>query len=112
MGHRHILAVPLLGQRCPASPAMTAFLNTLLGLVVKSGLPRENAEAWLLVLRDYVIGALVGDYSLHTLSSEVTSSNSGSARFVLSAGARDKMFKMGFDAMLNAIEGECGSSRT
>ncbi len=111
MGRRHILAVPLLGQRCPASPAMTGFLDTLLGLILKSGLPRAQAEAWLLILRDYVIGSLVADHSLHTLSSEAAGSNPGPARFALTAGARDKMFRKGFDAMLNAIEAE-HTSRT
>ncbi len=110
MGHRHLLAIPVLAQRCPASPNMTGFLDTLQGLLLKSGLSRAAAEAWLLIQRDYVIGALVADHALCLLAREAGGSERrGGARFSINAEAREKAFLKGFNAMLNAIETECAS---
>lgn len=106
MAHRHMLAIPLLAQRCPTSPAMTAFLDTLLGLLLRSGLSQSAAEAWLLIQRDYVIGSLVADHALYVQSRETVNST---PRFTLSADSRDKAFLKGFNALLDAIEAECGS---
>ena len=107
MGHRHVLAVPLLAQRCPSSPNMTEFLDTLLGLLLKSGLSQSAAEAWLFIQRDYVIGSLMADHALHVLSTEAAAAKADSTRFAISAEARDRMFLKGFNAMLDAIETEC-----
>ncbi len=111
MGHRHVLAVPLLAQRCPSSRNMTAFLDTLLGLLLKSGLSQAAAEGWLLIQRDYVVGSLMADHAAaHVLSStEAAHSKSETARFALSAAAREKVFLKGFNAMLDAIETECAA---
>ncbi len=108
MGHRHVLAVPLLAQRCPSSPNMSAFLDTLLGLLLKSGLSQSAAEAWLFIQRDYVIGSLMADHTLHVLATEATEAKPDSTRFAMTAEARDRIFLKGFNAMLDAIEAECG----
>ena len=110
MGQRHVLVVPLLAQRCPSSPNMTAFLDTLLGLLLKSGLSQSAAEAWLLILRDYVIGSLMADYSLHVLSLDAANAKTDSARFATTAQTRDRTFLKGFKAMLDAIETECADN--
>lgn len=106
IGHRHVLAVPLLAQRCPSSPNMTAFLDTLLGLLLKSGLSQSAAEAWLFIQRDYVIGSLMADHALHVLTMEAADAKTDSARFAMSAETRDGIFLKGFNAMLDAIETE------
>lgn len=106
IGHRHVLAVPLLAQRCPSSPNMTAFLDTLLGLLLKSGLSQSAAEAWLFIQRDYVIGSLMADHALHVLAMGAADAKTDSARFAMSAETRDRIFLKGFNAMLDAIETE------
>lgn len=114
MGHRHLLAIPLLAQRCPSSPTMQGFLDTLLGLLLKAGLSRAAAENWLIIQRDYVIGSLMADFSSHVLAAEQSTSGSAGANRDVNAPAafppkkaREQAFAKGFNAMLDAIEREC-----
>ena len=113
MGHRHLLAIPLLAQRCPSSPTMQGFLDTLHGLLLKAGLSPETAADWLLIQRDYVIGSLMADFSSHILAMEIITSADVSASrnhtvpgITLPSKAREQAFKKGFNAMLDAVERE------
>jgi AcrR family transcriptional regulator len=113
MGHRHLLAIPLLAQRCPSSPTMQRFLDTLHGLLLKVGLSPETAADWLFIQRDYVIGSLMADFSSHILAREmITSADVSASRnhtvqgITLPSKAREQAFKKGFNAMLDAVERE------
>ncbi len=114
MGHRHLRAIPLLAQRCPASPAMQGFLETLAGLLRKAGLSPAAAAEWLLIQRDYVIGSLMADHAAQVLDSEsapAVPSNAHDQREALrlrvsGSRARERGFRKGFTAILDAIERE------
>lgn len=107
MGRHHLRAVPLLAQRCPASAPMQAFLDTLGGLLLKSGLRPTAAAHWLLILRDYVVGSLVADHAAALLADELAAQG-GPARnpMDLSERERARVFLKGYTAMLDAIERE------
>lgn len=115
MGHRHLRAIPLLVQRCPASPAMQGFLDALAGLLLKAGLSPAAAAEWLLIQRDYVIGSLMADHAALILVSESapvappdSHSRHAELRRCASADqARERSFHKGSTAMLDAIEREC-----
>ncbi|MHB8564360.1 MAG: TetR/AcrR family transcriptional regulator [Acidiferrobacteraceae bacterium] len=115
MGHRHLRAIPLLAQRCPASPAMQGFLDALAGLLRKAGLGPAAAAEWLLIQRDYVIGSLMADHAAQVLVREspgTTQPDPHDPRETLrlhffSSQARERAFNRGFTAMLDAIEREC-----
>lgn len=119
MGHRHRRAIPLLVERCPASPRMHRFLDTLSGLLLKAGLDPINAARWLLIQRDYVLGSLMADFSTDLLATEKNrqASISGMAgnlarrNLVFGRREREHVFRKGFDALLDAIEHEQGKRR-
>ena len=115
MGHRHLQAIPLLAQRCPASPAMQGFLDALAGLLLKAGLSPAAAAEWLLIQRDYVIGSLIADHAAQVLVQKppgIPHPDPGDALAALqlrfsSSQAREQAFDKGLSAMLDAIEREC-----
>ncbi|MHB8348233.1 MAG: TetR/AcrR family transcriptional regulator [Acidiferrobacterales bacterium] len=115
MGHRHLRAIPLLAQRCPASPAMQGFLDALAGLLRKAGLSPAAAAEWLLIQRDYVIGSLMADHAAQVLvpeSAPVAQPDRHDLREELrrrfsNSQARERAFRKGLTAMLDAIEREC-----
>jgi AcrR family transcriptional regulator len=113
MGHRHLRAIPLLAQRCPAFPAMQRFLDTLSGLLLKAGLKPLVASDWLVIQRDYVIGSLMADHSAYLLVTEsarrsrrVAGDHPGKLPPELARGMRETAFEKGLKAMLDAIERE------
>lgn len=111
MGHRHLRAVPLLAQRCPSSPTMQMFLDTLSGLLLKAGLRPAAAAEWLLIQRDYVIGSLMADHAAYLFANEPPASSGPTAgdnrrRVNLDDKDRERVFEKGFTAMLDAIERE------
>lgn len=112
MGHRHLLAIPLLAQRRPSSTTMEAFLDTLRGFLLRAGLSPQAAAVWLLIQRDYVIGSLMADFSSHVLATEPSASTNTGTRMSagpsLSTQARERAFMKDFNAMLDALvhEGE------
>ncbi len=106
MGHRHLNAAPLLALRCPSSPAMQRFLDTLSALLTKAGLSAPRAETWLLIQRDYVVGSLMADHAAHLLV--IARKNGNNRDWQPASGkAREQAFKQGFVAMLDAVEREC-----
>lgn len=113
MGHRHLRAVPLLAQRCPSSPPMQAFLDTLSDLLLKADLRPAAAAAWLLIQRDYVIGSLMADHAAYLFANESAAQEDlagGETRDRnlpnLNSKDRERVFVKGFTAMLDAIERE------
>jgi AcrR family transcriptional regulator len=114
MGHRHLRAIPLLAQRCPAAPAMQAFLDTLSCLLLKAGLKPVGAVDWLLIQRDYVIGSLLADHSAWMLADKQSSSvqsaqsNQDAKNYFPDRDERQRIFEKGFVAMLGSIGSECG----
>lgn len=113
MGHRHLQAILLLAQRCPALPAMQRFLDTLSGLLLKAGLSPAAAADWLVIQRDYVIGSLVADHAGYLLDRESarrrrpTPSDRTTALHLDQARTiREQVFEKGFFAMLQTIERE------
>ena len=115
MGHCHLQAIPLLAQRCPASPAMQGFLDALAGLLLKAGLSPASAAEWLLIQRDYVIGSLMADHAAQVLVPKSAPAaqpdrhnlREGLCRRFSNSQARERAFRKGFTAMLDAIEREC-----
>lgn len=113
MGHRHLQAVPLLAQRCPSSPTMQMFLETISGLLLKSGLPPNKAEDWLLIQRDYVIGSLIADHAAQLFSTgqvKLNCPDGGDTHdyrpINLANKNREHVFEKGFISLLDAIERE------
>lgn len=113
MGRRHLLAIPLLAQRCPSSPMMQQFLDVLSGLLLKAGLTPPAAAQWLVIQRDYVIGSLLADHSTFLLARESKARPSPYAdpellrqRIELARDIREQVFAKGLSAMLDAIERE------
>ena len=119
MGRRHLNAAPLLAQRCPASPTMQSFLDTLSGLLKKAGLGEAAAADWLIIQRDYVIGSLLAEHAAAALAREPAAPGEDASadrlarrRPNMGQAARDRAFEKGFRALLNAVEQEQRSGRS
>lgn len=113
MGRRHLRAIPLLAQRCPSSPTMHRFLDTLNGLLLKAGVSPAAAVEWMVIQRDYVMGSLMGEHAAsHLANAPVTPSAPAVGDYLdrlrasVSRGTRKRTFEKGFAAMLDAIERE------
>ena len=119
MGHRHLRATPVLAQRCPASPAMQGFLDALAGLLRRAGLSPAAAAQWLLIQRDYVIGSLMADYAAQVVVPESAPAappdrqdlREELRRRFSNSQTRERAFRKGLTAMLDAIEREGSRTR-